>query len=243
MTVAGTLYGVGVGPGDPELMTLKAARILSRAPVLAHFRKRGQLGQARSIVDGYQHPAAEELALEYPMTTERPFSDDTYRSAVTHFYNESASSIAAHLDAGRDVALVCEGDPFFYGSFMHIFNRLNGTYRVDVVPGIMGMAAAWTRSKSPFTYGDDVLTVLPGTLPLEVLVERMKTADVLVIMKLGSNFAKVRQGLAEAGLVERAIYVERASMPGEAIMRLAEKPDDSAPYFSMILVPGRGRRL
>ena len=243
MSVRGKLYGVGVGPGDPELMTLKAARILAAAPVLAHFRKRGMPGHARGIVEGYQKPGCLELALDYPLTTEVPFEDPAYRQALTDFYDNAARALAVHLEAGRDVALACEGDPFFYGSFMHIFHRLSGRHAVEVVPGITGMSASWTRAGAPITYGDDVLAVLPGTLPHEVLVARMENADALVIMKLGRNFAKVRAALGEAGLLGRAIYVERGSMTGEVILPLAQKMGDDAPYFSMILVPGRGRRL
>ena len=243
MSGRGKLFGVGVGPGDPELMTLKAARILAAAPVLAHFRKRGMPGHARGIVEGYQKPGCLELALDYPLTTEVPFDDPAYREALTQFYDEAARALSGHLGAGRDVALVCEGDPFFYGSFMHIYHRLSGSHAVEVVPGITGMSASWTRAGAPITYGDDVLAVLPGTLSRDALVARMKIADALVIMKLGRNFAKVRATIAEAGLLERAIYVGRASMVGEMVLPLAQKTDDEAPYFSMILVPGRGRRL
>jgi len=243
MSAPGKLYGLGVGPGDPELMTLKTARILATTSVLAHFRKRGQPGNARGIIEGYQRPGCSELALDYPLTTEVPFSDAAYTTALTAFYDHAAAALASHLGAGRDVALVCEGDPFFYGSFMHVYRRLADRHTVEIVPGITGMAAAWTRARAPITYGDDVLTVLPGTLSLEALIARMRVADALVVMKLGRNFAKVRAALTETGLADRAIYAERASMPGEAIMPLSEKSDDEAPYFSMILVPGRGRCL
>ena len=243
MSTSGRLYGVGVGPGDPELMTLKAARILARAPVAAHFRKRGRPGHARGIADGLLAPGVKELALDYPLTTEIAFESDAYRVAMTAFYDAAAEAMAAHLVAGRDVALLCEGDPFFYGSFMHIYHRLSARYQVEVVPGITGMSACWTRAGTPITYGDDVLMVLPGTLPFEALTERMRVADALVVMKLGSNFDKVRRALAASGLADRAVYVERGSMAGEVIQPLTDKTDNQAPYFAMILVPGRGRCL
>jgi precorrin-2/cobalt-factor-2 C20-methyltransferase len=243
MNASGKLYGVGVGPGDPELMTLKAARVLGAAPVIAHFRKRGEQGHARRIIEGRHRPGCLELALDYPLTTELPFEGEAYRAALTQFYDEATREIEIHLEAGRDVALACEGDPFFYGSFMHVYHRLVGRRPVEVVPGITGMSAAWTRAGVPITYGDDVLTVLPGTLSLEALITRMRVADALVVMKLGRNFSKVRRALTEAGLADRAIYVERGSMTGEVILPLAQKRDEDAPYFSMILVPGRGRRL
>ena len=243
MTGSGTLFGVGVGPGDPELMTLKAARILSRTPVVAYFHKRGRLGHAHAIAHAQFTALTQQMPLEYPLTTEVPFEDDAYTSALTGFYDLSSDRIAGALTAGRDVALLCEGDPFFYGSFMHIYHRLSGRHPIEVVPGITGMSACWTRAGTPITYGDDVLQVLPGTLSHEMLLARMRVADALVIMKLGRNFAKVRAALAEAGLAERAIYVERGSMPGEVILPLKDKTGDTAPYFAMILVPGRGRCL
>ncbi len=243
MSVPGKLYGVGVGPGDPELMTLKAARFLAGATVVAYFHKRGHQGHARTIIDGRIAPGAQELPLEYPVTTEIPSKDDAYTSALTAFYDAAAASIAARLALGHDVALVCEGDPFFYGSFMHIYHRLNKRHAIEVVPGITGMQACWTRAGTPITYSDDVLQVLPGTLSEAALIERMRVADALVIMKLGSNFAKVRRALTAAGLAGRAVYVERGSMAGEIVLALNDKLDDVAPYFSMILVPGLGRCL
>jgi precorrin-2/cobalt-factor-2 C20-methyltransferase len=243
MTAVGKLYGVGVGPGDPELMTLKAARILSAVRVVAYFHKRGHQGHARTIIAGHIAPGAEELPLEYPLTTEVPSQGETYSKALTTFYDAAAATISQRLAQGQDVALTCEGDPFFYGSFMHIYHRLSGKHPIEVVPGITGMQACWTQAGTPITYSDDVLQVLPGTLSEAALVERMRVADALVIMKLGRNFAKVRRALTAAGLADRAIYVERGSMAGEIVLKLSEKPDDIAPYFSMLLVPGRGRCL
>jgi precorrin-2/cobalt-factor-2 C20-methyltransferase len=243
MSVAGKLFGIGVGPGDPELMTLKAARLLSRAPVVAYFHKRGHQGHARTIVATYLAAGVQELPLEYPMTTEVPSQDDAYAQPMTQFYNASSAAISLRLARGEDVALVCEGDPFFYGSFMHIYHRLAGQHAIEVVPGITGMQACWTQAGTPITYSDDVLQVLPGTLSEAALIERMRVADALVIMKLGRNFAKVRRSLTVAGLAGRAIYVERGSMAGEIVLPLSQKIGDEAPYFSMLLVPGRGRCL
>jgi precorrin-2/cobalt-factor-2 C20-methyltransferase len=243
MSGTGKLYGVGVGPGDPELMTLKAARILASAPIVAYFHKTGKRGHARGIVEGRLATGVVELALAYPLTTEAAVGSNAYTCAMTEFYDQAAATLATHLTAGRHVAVLCEGDPFFYGSFMHLYHRLYREHLCEVVPGISGMSAAWTHAGTPITYGDDVLQVLPGTLPREVLKQRVREADALVIMKLGSNFAKVHDVLAETGLLGRAIYVERASMAGEIIQPLSEKADDAAPYFSMILVPGRGRCL
>lgn len=238
----GTLFGIGLGPGDPELLTVKAVRLIQAAPVVAYFAKRGRRGNARTIVDPWLKPGVEEMPLEYPVTTEIDFAEEGYRSALAGFYEEAALRLAGVLGSGRDVALLAEGDPLFYGSFMHLFVRLEGRFRVSIVPGVTGMSGCWTAAKSPITWGDDVLTVLPGTLPEAALVERLKATDAAVVMKLGTNFAKVRAALAAAGRADEAVYVERGTMAGEKVMRLADKADDAAPYFSILLVPGHGRR-
>ncbi len=235
----GTLYTVGLGPGDPELMTLKAARIIANVPVVAFFAKRGMLGHARSIVDGRIHPDAEELRLEYPFTSEISVRDPTYATALAEFYKRAAADIARWLDRGHDVALLCEGDPFLYGSPLPMLERLSTRYPGEVVPGVTGMSGCWTRAGIPMTHGDDVLTVLPGTLDEDRLVERLGTGDAAVIMKLGRNFAKVQTALRRAGVMERAIYVERGTMDGERIAPLTQMQGQTAPYFSMVLLPGR----
>ncbi len=240
----GTLYGVGLGPGDPELVTLKAARIVGASPVVAHFRKRGRPGHARTIAEGLIRPGATEIAFEYPVTTEVDFRDDGYTGPIRDFYVTSALAIGGHLDQGRDVALLCEGDPFFYGSFLHMYDRIKSTHPVVVVPGITGMSGCWTAAEQPITYGDDVLTVLPGTLDGDELVRRMEDTDAAVIMKVGRNLEKIRAALQSAGRLADAIYVERGTMPGERVLPLTELGPDAAPYFSIILLPGgRGRRI
>jgi len=238
----GRLIGVGVGPGDPELLTIKAVRVLQAAPVVAFFAKAGRRGNARKIVDPWLTSANEELPLAYPVTTEIHFADPAYRAALAAFYEESAECIARHLREGRDVALLSEGDPLFYGSFMHLFMRLKPRFATSIVPGVTGMCGAWGAAGMPMAWGDDVLVVAPGTLPLADLVERLGRADGAAIMKIGRHLAKVREALRACGMFGRAIYVERATMENEIILPLAEKFDDSAPYFSMVLVPGQGRR-
>ena len=240
----GTLFGIGLGPGDPELVTLKAARLIAAAPVYAHFRKRGRAGHARTIAASLIPTGATEAAFEYPITTEVDFRADVYVMAMRNFYEASAKALMRHLDAGRDVALLCEGDPFFYGSFLHMYDRIKMSHLVVVVPGITGMSGCWTAAGTPITYGDDVLTVLPGTLEPEVLTARLRTTDAAVIMKVGSNLEKIRAAVKAAGRLEEAIYVERGSMNGEKVMPLASLAENAAPYFSIVLVPGgRGRRI
>ncbi|WP_232631684.1 precorrin-2 C(20)-methyltransferase [Methylobacterium sp. Leaf118] len=238
----GTLFGVGMGPGDPGLLTVKAMRVLERAPVLVHFCKRGKRGNARTIADAVIRDAAREVPLAYPYTTELAPDHPDYVAALAAFYDEAAGRLADHLGAGRDVAILSEGDPFFYGSFMHLWRRLKDRFPVEVIPGVTGMSGCWTRAGTPITWGDDVLTILPATLPRAALLDRLRGTDAAVIMKLGRHLPKVRAVLAETGLLDRAVYVERGTMAGERVVPLAQKPDDSAPYFSMVLVPGEGRR-
>jgi precorrin-2/cobalt-factor-2 C20-methyltransferase len=241
---SGTLYGVGLGPGDPELVTLKAARILSTAPVVAHFRKKGRPGHAHTIAGSHLNAGAIEAAFEYPVTTEIDFRNDAYVDAIRAFYATSAAAIMQHLAEGRDVALLCEGDPFFYGSFLHMYDRIKQTHPVRVIPGITGMSGCWTAAAAPITYGDDVLAILPGTLERAALATHLKNADAAVIMKVGKNLDKIKQALADAGRSADAIYVERGTMQGERVVLLSELEDRAVPYFSIILLPGgRGRRI
>lgn len=238
----GCLHGVGLGPGDPELLTVKAVKTVQSCRVIAFFAKNGHCGHARTIVDHWLKPDRIEVPLTYPVTVEIPFAHPDYTAALSAFYATASETLANHLASGEDVALLCEGDPLFYGSFMHIYVRLKDRFRVAICPGVTGMSGCWTAAGAPITWGDDVLTVLSGTLPREALLARLAQTDAVVIMKLGRNFAKVKAALDEAGLLERAIYVERGTMANEKILRLCEKTDEDAPYFSMIIVPGRGRR-
>jgi precorrin-2/cobalt-factor-2 C20-methyltransferase len=238
--MTGTLYSVGVGPGDPDLITLKAARILAAAPAYAFFAKRGRPGHARCIAAAHLRPGAEELRFDYPFTTEIPLADPRYAAGMTGFYEAAADGIASRLDAGISVAILCEGDPFFYGSAMYLFDRLSPRYPHEVVPGVTGMAGSWARAGLPMTHGDDVLTILPGTLDAATLAARLAQTDAAVIMKVGRHLPKIRLALQQAGRAG-AVYVERGTMTDERILPLDSLPDQAAPYFSLILVPGRRR--
>ena len=238
---AGTLHIVGMGPGDPELLTLKAARVLGAAPVVAYFAKRGRVGHARTIAAGYLHPEVEELRFEYPYTTEIDVDDPRYAAGIRAFYEASAGAAAGRLHAGQDVALLCEGDPFFYGSAMYLFDRLAPGHPTEVIPGITAMSGCWAQARMPMTHGDDVLQVLPGTMEAGALAARLAGGDAAVIMKIGRNMPKIRTALAHAHLLDRAILVERGTMAGTRMARLADHPDGPAPYFSLVLVPGRQR--
>ena len=177
MIPKGTFHGVGLGPGDPDLVTVKAVKLIESAALVTYFAKAGRRGNARTIVDKWVPEGKPELPLYYPMTTETHFGEELYIRTLGAFYEESVGQIGAVLDAGGDVVLVCEGDPMFYGSFMHLYIRLKDRYPTKITPGVTGMAGCWGAAGLPMTWGDDVLTVLPGTLDEETLVERLAATD------------------------------------------------------------------
>ncbi len=236
----GKVICVGLGPGDPELMSVKADRLIRSARHVAYFRKAGRAGQARQIVEGMIGGEATEYPMEYPVTTEIHFADPEYNRLLAAFYEDWAQRLA-DLAQGETVVVLCEGDPFFYGSFMHLHSRLQGRAEVEVVPGITGMSGCWTATGIPITWGDDVLTVLMATLPEEELAERARDADALVVMKIGRNLPKLRRALARAGRLGAAWIVERGTMEGQRVQRLSEA-EEVAPYFSVVIVHGQGRR-
>lgn len=234
----GKLIGVGTGPGDPELMTVKAVKAIQSADVLAWFAKKGRRGNGRGIVDGMVPETTIELPLYYPVTTEIHRAEADYIDQVTTFYEESAQAIAAHLTAGRTVAVLSEGDPLFYGSYMHLHVRLAPHFPAEVIPGVTAMSGCWSQAGLPIVQGDDVLSVLPGTMDEDQLVRRLNDTEAAVIMKVGRNLPKIRRALAESGRINDAIYVERGTMANTSMTPLAQKEDDIAPYFSIVLVPG-----
>lgn len=242
MSGTARLIGVGMGPGDPELLTLKALRALRDAEVVAHFAKAGNLSRGRAIAARHIRPHAIELPLFYPVTTEIPKDEAAYGDRMTAFYDAGAAALAAHLEQGRAVAVICEGDPLFYGSYMHLHVRLSPRYPTEVIAGVTGMSGCWSAIGTPIAQGDDVFTVLPGTLNEDELARRLTDADAAAVMKLGRNLPKVRRALDRAGRLRSAIYVERGTMADAVVMRLADKPDDAAPYFAMVLVAGFERR-
>ncbi|OUC91976.1 precorrin-2 C(20)-methyltransferase [Streptosporangium minutum] len=233
----GRLWGVGLGPGDPELVTVKAARLLGEADVIAFHSARHGRSIARSVAAPYLREGQIEEALIYPLTTETTDHPGGYQGAIDDFYAECALRLAAHLDAGRDVVVLCEGDPLFYGSYMHMHKRLSHRYVTEVVPGVTSVSGAAAVLGRPLVERDETLTVLPGTLPAEVLAERLASADSAAILKLGRTFAKVRDALDRAGRLDEAWYVERATTGGQRLAPLAEVDPDSVPYFSLALIP------
>ena len=239
---AGKLIGVGVGPGDPELMTVKATRALAVADVVAYFAKAGNPSHSRATIMEYLRAGIIELPLAYPLTTELPKCSAGYREALENFYARAAADITAHLEAGRMVAVICEGDPLFYGSYMHLHARLAPRFPTEVIAGVTGMSGCWSAAGMPIAQGDDVFTVLPATLPESELVRRLAEADAAVVMKVGQHLPKLRRALERSGRLPRALYVERGTMAEEKMIPLTAKPDDDAPYFAVILVPGWEQR-
>ncbi|MBO0733982.1 MAG: precorrin-2 C(20)-methyltransferase [Methylocapsa sp.] len=239
---AACLYGVGLGPGDPELITIRATKILARVPVVASFAKKGASGRARAIITRWVSGSCRHLALDYPVTTELSFCDTAYVTQLHSFYEHAARLIAAHLLDGQDVAVVCEGDPFFYGSFIHLYVRLRDRFQIEIVPGVTGISGCWSAAKAPIASGDDVLSILPGTLGDAALASHLTTSDAAVIIKIGANLAKIRNAVAHAGRLSQALYVEYGTSEAQIVLPLAGKMDDRAPYFSLILIPGRGRQ-
>jgi precorrin-2 C20-methyltransferase / precorrin-3B C17-methyltransferase len=235
-TPNGVLYGVGLGPGDPELVTVKAARLIGAADVVAYHSARHGRSIARSIAAPYLRGDQIEEQLVYPVTTERT---GDYEAAIEEFYEQAAARLVAHLAAGRDVALLAEGDPLFYSSYMHMHKRINGRFRTEIVPGITSVSAASAALAMPLTEGDDVLTVLPGTLGREELARRLSGTGAAAIMKISRSYADVRTALKESGRLAHAYYVERASGGDAQLIEPAGEVDPAAvPYMSIVIVPG-----
>lgn len=235
----GKIICLGLGPGDPELMSVRAHRYLTNARLVAFFRKAGAKGVARRLVEGLLHPDAIEIPMEYPVTTEIPVSDPCYNAALAGFYEKWTTELLRRSEE-EDVVVLCEGDPFFYGSFMHLYARLPRE-QVEVVPGIPGMAGCWTATGLPITWGDDILTVLPATLPQEDLTRRIRDTDALVVMKIGRNLSRLRAALEGAGRADQAWLIEHGTMAEERVRMLSEV-EGPVPYFSIVLVHGQGRR-
>jgi precorrin-2/cobalt-factor-2 C20-methyltransferase len=234
----GRIICCGLGPGNPDLMSVRADREVRAATHVAYFRKKGRVGQARAIVEGMLAPGVREYPMEYPVTTELAVDSREYTKMLTGFYDAWADRLA-RLSRETDVVVLCEGDPFFYGSFMHLYTRLQGKAEIDVIAGIPGMAGCWNVAGLPIALGDDVMTVLMGTLPEAELGLRVQNTDALVIMKTGRNLAKIRRALASAGRLDDAWLIERGTMPGERVARLRDVDTSDCPYFAIVLVHGR----
>ncbi len=229
--MSGTLFGIGLGPGDPELMTLKAHRLIRNAKIVAYPAPLGGDSFARSIAADAIAPDAREIRIEIPMDVARYPAQDAYDAAATQ--------IATALSAGGDVVVLCEGDPLFYGSFMYLFARLSGRFQTEIVPGVTSVTACAAACKRPLSARNEVLTIIPGTLDEGELIARIEAADALAIMKVGRHLPKIRKVLAAQSLTENAAYIAHASLPNQVSLPLSQAPE-KAPYFSMILVTKGG---
>ncbi len=226
--IKGNLYGVGIGPGDPELLTLKAHRILTSVPVIAYPTMENGKVLARAIVADYIRPEQIEVPMPLPFSVER---------SSQPYYDIAAEKIAEHLEIGRDVAVLCEGDPMLYGSFMYIFNRLSDRFHTEVIPGISSTFASAAMLGAPLTYRNDVLSIMPATLEADILRDRLAVADAAIIIKLGRHFAKIKLVLQELNLFERALYIERATLPNQVIKPISEVDPSQVPYWAIVMIP------
>ena len=226
--MSGTLYGLGVGPGDPELLTLKAHRILTGSKVVAYPAPDSGESFARSIVAQYLTPDQLEIPIVVPMRVER-FPAKTV-------YDQAAREIASHLDSGKDVAVLCEGDPFFYGSFMYLYERLAEDYPCEIVPGISSLMASGAELGRPLAARNDVLSVVPAPQEDGVIAAQLAQSDAIAFIKVGRHLQRVKNLVEQAGLMSQAAYLERVTLNNQRIMPLAATGDDVAPYFSMILI-------
>lgn len=231
--MTGKLFGLGIGPGDPDLITLKALKILQKTPVLAYPTLEDGDSLARAIIAPHLNDPKQEIAIRIPMSVARKPAQDAY--------DKAAIELGAELEKGRDVAVLCEGDPFFYGSFMYLFGRMAEKFEVEVVPGVSSLTACATALKTPLSARNDILTVLPAPLENDILRARIEAADSIALMKIGRHFDRVRNLINEMGLTQNANYIERASMHNQKITPLQDVPADAAPYFSMILIHKRGQ--
>jgi len=235
----GHLYGVGLGTGDPKLMTLRAVEVIEAADVVAYHSAKHGRSNARRIAAAHIREDHIEEHLVYPLTTETTDHPGGYRGAIEEFYEEAAARLAAHLDAGRSVAILSEGDPLIYSSYQHMHKRLAHRYPTETIPGVSSIQASVAALGVPLTEDREVLTVLPGTLPMEELAARLASTDSAVILKMGRTFPAIREALEKAGRLDDAWYVERATMPEQRVEKLADVDPDSVPYFSMAVLPSK----
>lgn len=226
--MSGILYGVGVGPGDPELMTLKAHRLLGECEVVAYPAPDDGPSFARSIAAQYIRSDHVEIEITIPMKTAR--------HPAQSVYDKAALEIAEHLDAGRDVVVLCEGDPFFYGSFMYLFERLADKYKTEIVPGVSSLMAAACALNRPIAARNDVLTVIPAPLDDEAILQRLALGEAIAFIKVGRHFKRICALIESCGLTQCAGYLERVSLGNEKVMALGDVSMDEAPYFSIILI-------
>jgi precorrin-2/cobalt-factor-2 C20-methyltransferase len=226
--MSGTLYGVGVGPGDPELVTLKAVRIMRDCPVVAYPASLDGHSLARAAAEPHIGAGKTEIAIRLPFTPGRADTDERY--------DRAAETLAGHLAAGRDVAMLCLGDPLVYGTFAHVMARLAGRFPISVVPGVTSLSAAAAATRQPLAIRDESLAVVPATLDEEPLLERMRSADSIAVVKVGRHLEKLKRVLDRLGLLAQARYVEFAATGAERVRALGDVGQADSAYFAVVLV-------
>lgn len=229
----GKLFGLGIGPGDPDLITIKALKILQSADVVAYPALEDGDSLARAIVASHLTSDQPEYAIRIPMSVKR--------APAQTAYDRAAADLATMLQEGKNVAVLCEGDPFFYGSFMYLFGRLSDQFETEVIPGVSSITTCAAALQAPLSARNDILTVLPAPLDDDALKSCIEAADSIALMKIGRHFDRIRALIDGMGLTDKARYIERASMENQKILPLADVPADAAPYFSMILIHKRGQ--
>ena len=234
----GKVYGVGLGPGNPELISLKAHELISNARYIGYFSKKNNHSRALNIAKNFLKKNTNLIKMEFPVTTEIPFKDSKYKSLLASFYEQCCNKIISILKKENDFIMLCEGDPFFYGSFIHLYFRLRNKVEVKIIPGITGMSSAWTSSAFPITWRDETLTVIMGTKDEEQINNSIKYSDAIIFMKIGKNFQKINKVLKKNDLYKKAVLVEYASMENERVRKLSEVNEEILPYFSIIIVHG-----
>lgn len=238
----GTIYGIGLGPGDPELVSLKAYNLIKKNKDIFFFRKKNSTGKVSQIAKKFHQKKTVEHVMEFPVTTEISFSSKEYKTLLSDFYDECCRRIKLITNDKKNVIVLCEGDPFFYGSFMHLYERLKDTEEIEIISGILGMTAAWNATKIPITWGDDVLTVVMGTMDEKKIFKSIKYSDAIIFMKIGRHFEKILRIIKKSELLKSAFLVEYASMPNEKVTKLEDFKGINVPYFSIIIIHGKGRR-
>ena len=229
--MTGRLYGIGVGPGDPELLTLKALRLLRAVRVVAYPAPESGPSFARGIVAQWLDPGKREIPIRFPMRPGPP---------PEAIYDDAALRLATMLDGGDDIAFLCQGDPLFYGSFTGIYLRLVPRYPVSVVPGVSSLTACAATAGLPLAQRDAALSVVPATLSEEDLIRRLAESETTAVVKIGRHFSKLRRVLERLGLLDCATYIERATLPNQRVAPLAEIDPVSVPYFAMVLISRNG---
>jgi len=229
----GKFIGVGVGPGDPELITLKALRLIQRAPVISFLvndkgHSQGKAIASEAFVD-FDNTQQLELPVVMPMSTDR--------SLANAAYDEAARAIAEQLQQGLDVVFICEGDPLFFGSFAYLLERLQDDYTTQVVPGISSVNASASALQLPLTMLKESFAVISGRHSDEHIRQTLESHDSVVIMKAGRARPRILQVLTETGRLPEANYLENIGRSNEVILKdVSGMSSESGPYFSLFVV-------